>query len=219
MGAYGALAGTPGTESFARIPRDVNRARGTGASRAPGCDRPAGRVRILHRRQSRTVRCRQQRAAGSHPRRGPVGGRRAPRHLLHGPGRRSGAAAVGRDRRDTRTGHAARPRSPPLRPPGVRTRGLHGQRHRRAHRFRAGSRPDPHRALRRRAVPHSRDQGICSRPAPHQPPGPVGSGPEVSFARSGLHVPWNDAQESLLELAEACDVPVQWSCATPANSP
>ncbi|GHD65248.1 hypothetical protein GCM10010317_064890 [Streptomyces mirabilis] len=52
-------------------------------------------------------------------------------------------------------------------------------------------------------------------PAPHQPPGgPVGSGPEVSFARSGLHVPWNDVQESLLELAEACDVPVQWSCRT-----
>ncbi|WP_323137014.1 3-alpha domain-containing protein [Streptomyces sp. NBC_01764] len=51
-------------------------------------------------------------------------------------------------------------------------------------------------------------------PAPHQPPGPVGSGPEVSFACSGLHVPWNDVQESLLELAEACDVPVQWSCRT-----
>ncbi|WP_260328622.1 MOSC and FAD-binding oxidoreductase domain-containing protein [Streptomyces sp. Ag109_O5-1] len=51
-------------------------------------------------------------------------------------------------------------------------------------------------------------------PAPHQPAGPPGTGPEVSFARSGLTVPWNDAQESLLELAEACDVPVQWSCRT-----
>ncbi|WP_249938556.1 2Fe-2S iron-sulfur cluster-binding protein [Streptomyces mirabilis] len=50
-------------------------------------------------------------------------------------------------------------------------------------------------------------------PAPHQPAGPPGSGPEA-FARSGLTVPWNDAQESLLELAEACDVPVQWSCRT-----
>ncbi|MGW8877603.1 MOSC domain-containing protein [Streptomyces mirabilis] len=50
--------------------------------------------------------------------------------------------------------------------------------------------------------------------APHQPAGPPGTGPEVSFARSGLTVPWNDAQESLLELAEACDVPVQWSCRT-----
>ncbi|MDX6328753.1 MAG: hypothetical protein QOI83_1136 [Streptomycetaceae bacterium] len=50
--------------------------------------------------------------------------------------------------------------------------------------------------------------------APHQPAGPAGTGPSVSFARSGLTVPWNDTQESLLELAEACDVPVQWSCRT-----
>ncbi|WP_322940988.1 MOSC and FAD-binding oxidoreductase domain-containing protein [Actinacidiphila paucisporea] len=51
--------------------------------------------------------------------------------------------------------------------------------------------------------------------APHQPAGPPGTGPEISFARSGLNVPWNDdAQDSLLELAEACDVPVQWSCRT-----
>jgi ferredoxin-NADP reductase/MOSC domain-containing protein YiiM len=50
--------------------------------------------------------------------------------------------------------------------------------------------------------------------APHRPTGPAGTGPEVSFARSGLTVPWNDTQQSLLELAEACDVPVQWSCRT-----
>ncbi|MCT9113518.1 MOSC and FAD-binding oxidoreductase domain-containing protein [Streptomyces mirabilis] len=57
-------------------------------------------------------------------------------------------------------------------------------------------------------------KGASTVPAPHQPAGPPGTGPEVSFARSGLTVPWNDAQESLLELAEACDVPVQWSCRT-----
>jgi ferredoxin-NADP reductase len=57
-------------------------------------------------------------------------------------------------------------------------------------------------------------KGDAAAPAPHQPPGPAGAGPQVSFARSGLNVPWNDAQESLLELAEACDVPVQWSCRT-----
>ncbi|MGW1805417.1 MOSC domain-containing protein [Streptomyces sp. NPDC002078] len=57
-------------------------------------------------------------------------------------------------------------------------------------------------------------KGSTATPAPHRPPGPAGTGPEVSFARSGLNVPWNDAQESLLELAEACDVPVQWSCRT-----
>jgi len=32
--------------------------------------------------------------------------------------------------------------------------------------------------------------------------------------RSGLSVPWSDRYASLLELAEACDVPVRWSCRT-----
>lgn len=50
--------------------------------------------------------------------------------------------------------------------------------------------------------------------APHQPADRTGTGPTVSFARSGLEVPWDDARDSLLELAEACDVPVQWSCRT-----
>lgn len=50
--------------------------------------------------------------------------------------------------------------------------------------------------------------------APHRPAGPPGNGPEVSFARSGLTVPWDDARGSLLELAEACDIPVRWSCRT-----
>jgi ferredoxin-NADP reductase/MOSC domain-containing protein YiiM/ferredoxin len=56
--------------------------------------------------------------------------------------------------------------------------------------------------------------GILTAPAPppHPPPGPAGSGPDVSFIRSGLTVPWNSAFQSLLELAEACDVPVRWSC-------
>jgi ferredoxin len=36
----------------------------------------------------------------------------------------------------------------------------------------------------------------------------------VSFARSGLAVAWNAKYQSLLELAEACDVPVRWSCRT-----
>jgi ferredoxin-NADP reductase/MOSC domain-containing protein YiiM len=49
---------------------------------------------------------------------------------------------------------------------------------------------------------------------PHQPPGPPGSGPSVSFARSGLTVAWDRKFASLLELAEACDVPVRWSCRT-----
>jgi ferredoxin-NADP reductase/MOSC domain-containing protein YiiM len=51
-------------------------------------------------------------------------------------------------------------------------------------------------------------------PAPHQPAGPPGTGPEVTFARSGLTVAWSDSYPSVLELAEACDVPTQWSCRT-----
>jgi ferredoxin-NADP reductase/MOSC domain-containing protein YiiM len=47
---------------------------------------------------------------------------------------------------------------------------------------------------------------------PHLPQGPPGSGPSVSFARSGITAAWNPKFGSLLELAEACDVPVRWSC-------
>jgi len=49
---------------------------------------------------------------------------------------------------------------------------------------------------------------------PHAPAGPPGEGPSISFARAGLTVPWDSKFESLLELAEACDVPVRWSCRT-----
>jgi MOSC domain-containing protein YiiM/ferredoxin-NADP reductase len=48
--------------------------------------------------------------------------------------------------------------------------------------------------------------------APHQPAGSVGTGPLVSFARSGIAVRWRANDQNLLELAEACDVPVRWSC-------
>ncbi len=47
---------------------------------------------------------------------------------------------------------------------------------------------------------------------PHLPQGPPGSGPPVSFARSGITAGWDQKFGSLLELAEACDVPVRWSC-------
>jgi ferredoxin-NADP reductase/MOSC domain-containing protein YiiM len=49
---------------------------------------------------------------------------------------------------------------------------------------------------------------------PHLPEGPTGEGPLVSFARSGLNVRWGPAFQNLLKLAEACDVPVRWSCRT-----
>jgi ferredoxin-NADP reductase len=49
---------------------------------------------------------------------------------------------------------------------------------------------------------------------PHPPAGQPGTGPAIAFARSGLTVPWDPGYASLLELAEACDVPVRWSCRT-----
>ena len=49
---------------------------------------------------------------------------------------------------------------------------------------------------------------------PHAPAGPAGEGPRISFARAGLTVLWDSRFQSLLELAEACDVPVRWSCRT-----
>jgi ferredoxin len=50
--------------------------------------------------------------------------------------------------------------------------------------------------------------------APHPPQGPPGPGPSVSFARSGISAKWDPKYASLLELAEACDIPVRWSCRT-----
>lgn len=48
--------------------------------------------------------------------------------------------------------------------------------------------------------------------SPHPPAESIGPGPKVTFTRSGLTVPWNSRYGSILEFAEACDVPVRWSC-------
>jgi hypothetical protein len=47
---------------------------------------------------------------------------------------------------------------------------------------------------------------------PQAPSGWPGSGPKVEFARSNLSVPWSGDFDNLLELAEACGVPVRWTC-------
>ncbi|WP_460443244.1 flavin reductase family protein [Amycolatopsis stemonae] len=52
------------------------------------------------------------------------------------------------------------------------------------------------------------------RKKPHAPDGAEGTGPAVTFARSGLTVPWSERYPTLLEFAEACDVPTRWSCRT-----
>jgi ferredoxin-NADP reductase/MOSC domain-containing protein YiiM len=58
--------------------------------------------------------------------------------------------------------------------------------------------------------------GIAATPSrtPHPPAGKPGTGATIEFARSNLAIPWDDGYGSLLELAEACDVPVRWSCRT-----
>jgi ferredoxin-NADP reductase/MOSC domain-containing protein YiiM/ferredoxin len=53
--------------------------------------------------------------------------------------------------------------------------------------------------------------GQVSKP-PHQPPGPPGHGPLITFARSGITVPFGDDWRNVLDLADACDVPTRWSC-------
>ncbi|MGO8947159.1 MAG: MOSC domain-containing protein [Ktedonobacterales bacterium] len=54
----------------------------------------------------------------------------------------------------------------------------------------------------------------ASRRLPHPPTTATATGSLVSFARSGLVVHWDPTYHSVLELAEACDVPVRWSCRT-----
>jgi ferredoxin-NADP reductase/MOSC domain-containing protein YiiM/ferredoxin len=62
----------------------------------------------------------------------------------------------------------------------------------------------------------SETPGIAATPAraPHPPAGQPGNGPTIAFARSDLTIPWSSDYDSLLELAESCDVPVRWSCRT-----
>lgn len=47
---------------------------------------------------------------------------------------------------------------------------------------------------------------------PHVPDGAPGTGPAVTFSRSGLTAHWSPRFTSLLEFAEACDVPTRYSC-------
>ena len=58
--------------------------------------------------------------------------------------------------------------------------------------------------------------GVIDAPAraPHPPAGAPGAGPSISFSRSNLSVAWDPSFSSLLELAEACDIAVRWSCRT-----
>jgi ferredoxin len=50
--------------------------------------------------------------------------------------------------------------------------------------------------------------------SPHAPAGPPGTGPLVTFARSGISAPFAASRRSVLDLANACDVPTRWACRT-----
>ncbi len=71
----------------------------------------------------------------------------------------------------------------------------------------------PHRAVRSR--PGRRHHPVAATPSS----GAARAGPQVAFSRSRLTVKWSDAFASLLELAEACDVPTHWSCAPASATP
>lgn len=47
---------------------------------------------------------------------------------------------------------------------------------------------------------------------PHPPAGEPGTGPSITFARSGLTVNWSTDYGNILDLAEACDVSTRFSC-------
>ncbi len=50
------------------------------------------------------------------------------------------------------------------------------------------------------------------RKPPHPPAGTPGTGPAITFARSGLTVNWSREYGTILDLAEACDVPTRFAC-------
>jgi ferredoxin-NADP reductase/MOSC domain-containing protein YiiM len=49
---------------------------------------------------------------------------------------------------------------------------------------------------------------------PHQPSDPSPTGPLVTFSRSGIATRFPAGERSVLDLADACDVPTRWSCRT-----
>ncbi len=51
-----------------------------------------------------------------------------------------------------------------------------------------------------------------ARRPPHPPSGPPGSGPMVTFARSGISAPLSAGEDTVLELADVCDISTRWGC-------
>jgi ferredoxin-NADP reductase/MOSC domain-containing protein YiiM len=53
---------------------------------------------------------------------------------------------------------------------------------------------------------------INGRKPPHVPEGSPGNGPLITFAKTGISFRWHPRFASLLEAAEAGDIPVSWAC-------
>ena len=139
---------------------------------------------------------------------------RAPRHLLQ-PSRatRSQARRLRRRRTADRRRHRPGGRPGRRRLLSLRPHGVHARHLRRADRARRRPGPGPRGGVRGRGPDHAgRRRRAEARPA--SAAGQPGPGPAVSFSRSNLTVPWDPSFAGLLELAEACDVPVRWSCRT-----
>jgi len=60
--------------------------------------------------------------------------------------------------------------------------------------------------------PSAAPAGQSPHSKPHPPQDPGESGPLVTFVKSGVSFHWATQFHNLLEAAEACDVPVRWSC-------
>ena len=93
-----------------------------------------------------------------------------------------------------------------------RQRMVHGGYERGAERIGRCRGADSCRNIQWRRIDDSRDRRRrCE--SPHLPKDEANTGPLVSFARSGIAAHWKgSAYRSILERAEACDVPVRWAC-------
>ena len=139
---------------------------------------------------------------------------RAPTSTSSTPRLPPASSADGRSRRAGRRAALARLGVPPTPPPTLRPGVVHGRHARGAGGARPGAGARPHRAVRRAAGGQS---GRHRRPRarPHQPPGPRRApGRRSPSPAAGSTVAWADRHGSLLELADACDVPTRFSCRT-----
>jgi len=77
---------------------------------------------------------------------------------------------------------------------------------------------NPYRNVRLGGTPHGGHRRVALSTGAFLP-GPRAAEPLVSITRSNLAIRWHPKYESLLELAEACDVLVRWSCHDPLEPP